>query len=683
MIKILLPVTLIVLFVMIAGCSKSSPVGITDNHELPGMVGQASILILESGSFSVDLESGVLSKPTLRSPNYNFDVTGFLSTSCPGGCLTYIITRIHGTVLTIDLTLENPTSLQVYDVRIIYENLYGKEILYPDNYTDIFDPFNLRPFSAFAKETLNRAFPVGPQAKSTIEIEMDYPPLAQPYVDYTIIASFPGNTQEPFEISWATQFGNLSGVGDMAVIRCMVRDHQDDVSLVAADTTPITGGITFFQPEGSGSEVFYATIINSELAPPGKYICPIAAMSPNFQNAHAFDYVTLTVFEFQGWGETQKVYGYQSGHTYYDPDIAFDSKGNAHVIWTDVHFISPGMIDYNILYSNNTSGTWSDPVIISDLPVTLNQEILTAPKIAINKYDHICVVWSQYYLSHDARNRLFWNFNNGTGWSGHDLMFDMNGPEEVDPQLTSDDAFFYLAFRTGYVNGMIWASRYNTINPWNDPVNVNDPIDMEYEILLNGDDAITAASRGGTFVAFTLRGTGSESKWQLFYDASWDGCQTWGVDSAIISDNDPTSNFDDYYPSVKMDGRGYLSAVWKAQNESYADTLWDSNSYGNWRKDSHLGNMTFEADAPVLEVMPSSYQHTLHITYFSYGAGLYYRDSNIGHSFHPQISLSPFTGYCSDPAADVKDDGKFGAVWVQSGGGYDLSVVYREREITE
>ena len=63
-----------------------------------------------------------------RTESANYDITGFLASGCPGGCFRYTIVTWVDDVLTIDLEIENPTALQVYDLRMVFTNLHGKKL---------------------------------------------------------------------------------------------------------------------------------------------------------------------------------------------------------------------------------------------------------------------------------------------------------------------------------------------------------------------------------------------------------------------------------------------------------------------------------------------------------------------------------------------------------------------------
>jgi len=66
-----------------------------------------------------------------RSSDWNFNITSMLTTACPGGCFKFRIVSIVGTMIEIELSLENPTSLQVTMCESFMKTSMGKNFLIP------------------------------------------------------------------------------------------------------------------------------------------------------------------------------------------------------------------------------------------------------------------------------------------------------------------------------------------------------------------------------------------------------------------------------------------------------------------------------------------------------------------------------------------------------------------------
>lgn len=292
-------VILIILLAVFSGCSSSSKMPTQPNTpDLPqAEYTPSSGGLLHSGSFDIDLDTMSITQIPDRQSDLVYDITGFLPDKCPGGCFRFAIVGVVGTVLEIELTIENPLAIQVYDVRIQYLNTLGKTVLNPDSYIDYMGTpiSNIYPFTAFAKETGNRAFPVGPGGIDTETLFLDFPPGSPSSVNYAITASLPGNVGEPFEISEMNQTGDLTPSGGSATIRCKVEDHQGDFSGVYLDATPFTGAPVQMPTPGGG--MFEVAISNTAGAPIGVYNQLIMALSPNSQNISIYNYVEITVVE--------------------------------------------------------------------------------------------------------------------------------------------------------------------------------------------------------------------------------------------------------------------------------------------------------------------------------------------------------------------------------------------------
>jgi len=288
--------TIIVLTILLSGCSSSQdPISQPD-------IESGNTSFLYSGTFDIDLETLSITQKNRQSDTV-YDITGFLPDKCPGGCFRYRIVNVVGTVLEIELTIENPLAIQVYDVRLVYTDLFGKTVLNQDSYTDFpGTPITqISPFTAFAKETADRAFPTGPGGIDTETLLLDFPPGSQSAVNYSITAHLPGQTPEPYEISDMSQTGTLTPTGGNAIIRCDVDDHQDNVSAVYLDARPFTGNIAVLQPDVQNPGYWKVEISNTAGAPEGNYKQLIMARSPNPQNINIYNYVEINVSSAIQW----------------------------------------------------------------------------------------------------------------------------------------------------------------------------------------------------------------------------------------------------------------------------------------------------------------------------------------------------------------------------------------------
>ncbi len=304
--KMLLLVAAMSLLMVYVGCSSSSQLPTQPNYpNLPqGDNSSNGTELLYSGSFEIDLDTQTITRTDDRQSDYIYDITWFLPDKCPGGCFRFAIVGVVGTVLEIELTMENPLVIQAYDVRVQYLDLFGKTVLNPDSYTDFLGTpiSNVFPFTAFAKELTDRAFPMGPGGIDTETMFLDFPPGAGSSVTYAITAHLPGTTGEPYEMTEMTQIGDLTPSGGLATISCRVYDHQDDVSGVYMDATPFTGAPVELLLVAGNPGYYDVEISNTAGTPVGEYTQLIMALSPNPQNISTYNYVVISVVDDQPSG---------------------------------------------------------------------------------------------------------------------------------------------------------------------------------------------------------------------------------------------------------------------------------------------------------------------------------------------------------------------------------------------
>jgi len=331
----------IILFVIlvICGCSKSTPAEPPTVDFYGG-----NHVVTATGTIEIDPDTMAINIVQNRDTAFHYDVTSLLAGSCPGGCFRWQIGDVTGNLFIIELTLENPTAIQVHDVRLVLTFLDGKIVENPDGYTDVFHHFEWSPFMAFAKTSPDRAFPVGPGGMDYRDMELRWPAGAGPFVTYFIEVSLGGNCHEPYMIHGQNQLGQLTPTGGNATVHVEVSDHQGDISDVIVDTTPITSSYTFL--EFVAGEVWEKEISNTSGAAIGSYNCLIRASSPG-ETAAIYDYIELSVTEatlphWNSFGGDSKNTGrsYETG-----PQTDNLLWFNDHTITGDYHTIGAPVID--------------------------------------------------------------------------------------------------------------------------------------------------------------------------------------------------------------------------------------------------------------------------------------------------------------------------------------------------
>lgn len=272
------------LFVLCIGCSSSkSPATISplaDDTPIMNPVGTGHE-IMASGTFEIDLENMEIRDITDRSTALHYNITGFLS-----GYFKYFIVSWQLPYVTLRLEITNPTALQVYDVRIIYTNLYGKEVLNPDGYTNFLDPAgdpDFNPFHYFAKEYPNQAFPVGPGGVDSEILELYWPTGASTWVTYVIECSLGGNAAEPYKIRDIETEGIITPIGGGMKVMCTVDDWQGDITSVTMLANDIYDEDQIIY-RYLDTNTFIGSIVNLGEVTPGEYTVWLKAKSPNPNN---------------------------------------------------------------------------------------------------------------------------------------------------------------------------------------------------------------------------------------------------------------------------------------------------------------------------------------------------------------------------------------------------------------
>ena len=255
--------------------------------------------ILYAGTLELDAEKGTITNTIDRGPMINFNITGYLySGGCTGGCFRYQINSIVDEIWDIDVTIENPVSIQVFDVRVIFTALSEKKIANTDGYTDLFDPPGqplINPFIAFGTDYFMRPFPMGPGGIDMQNLLLYWPAGDPPIIQYIVTASLPFNTEEPFTIKDFQQIGELFWQGGDCNLAVVVDDWQFDITAVMADTRIFNNQIPFLVSDPEHPDHFEVHIVNENNVYPGTYPVLFKAESPNAQNASMYNIFDVVV----------------------------------------------------------------------------------------------------------------------------------------------------------------------------------------------------------------------------------------------------------------------------------------------------------------------------------------------------------------------------------------------------
>jgi len=223
------------------------------------------------------------------------------------------------------------------------------------------------------------------------------------------------------------------------------------------------------------------------------------------------------------------------------PDIAVDSSGHLHLVWSDS---SPG--NYEVFYAKSTNGgaTWS-----TSKRLTWNAGWSLNPGIAVSGLNNLYVVWSDsspgvneiYYVrsmdggaAWTTGQRLTWN----AGFSyAPDITVDLSGNPHVVwyDDTPGNQELYYLRSADG---GASWSASkrltWNASSSWNPAITVDSSEDLHL---------VWADSSPGNY--------------EIFYKSSGDGGATWSG-NIRFSRTAGESAFAD----VGVDSLGRIYVVW-------------------------------------------------------------------------------------------------------------------------
>ncbi len=234
----------------------------------------------------------------------------------------------------------------------------------------------------------------------------------------------------------------------------------------------------------------------------------------------------------------------QSDYDQYNPQIALDAGGKAHVVWygydstdTDVH----------IYYTTNASGTWSAPVLLSTQS-DYNQQY---PQIALDASGKAHVVWYGYD-SGENYEHIYYTTNASGTWSAPVLLSTQSDYSQYDPQIALDAGGKAHVVWYGEDSGDYAYQIYYTTNAsgtWSAPDHLS--TQSEYDQY---DPQIALNASGKAHVVWYGYDS-SDNDYQINYVTNTGG--TWTAPMCISPDDS-----DPCYPVIAVDSGGNAHAIW-------------------------------------------------------------------------------------------------------------------------
>jgi hypothetical protein len=229
-------------------------------------------------------------------------------------------------ILDVNVTINNPTAISVYDTRLItFTDAIGHKLMNDDSWTDLYDiagglPVN--PFKAFGKSIALRKFAAQSQLMENCKF---YMPYGNWNVQIAIDASFPANCSEPYELNGFTQGLLVDNSGASCQLDVNVLDWQNDVSSVVLYCPVITGGpvVSF---TNMGSNHWNTTLYNTTGQLSGFYTGYLVAWSTGSGSQAIYKEVTINVTP-RDWARTWGGTGVDQAN-----DVAADGSGAIYVV---------------------------------------------------------------------------------------------------------------------------------------------------------------------------------------------------------------------------------------------------------------------------------------------------------------------------------------------------------------
>jgi hypothetical protein len=271
-----------------------------------------------------DPETLDLSIAEARGVDTHYDISTYIAPHATASLISWDpITRI----LEFKLYLTNPSLIDVFDVRTLFlaDASTGFEMLNPDDYTELFNPFaagTINPFRAYAKLAMHREFGAGATYDEPFKIQC--PPAWGAPAKFLVECSWPGNCEDPYEISNQTISNPINPLTP-GTISLDAYDHQNNISQVRVDTSLVTGGITWLT--NTGGTTWEANIVPGAAVAPGVYRCWIAAenVADPWDLYDFLDIVVVPIVTIPDWNDTD--YPINGGGCTYDLGVIADPGG--------------------------------------------------------------------------------------------------------------------------------------------------------------------------------------------------------------------------------------------------------------------------------------------------------------------------------------------------------------------
>ena len=320
----------------------------------------------------------------------------------------------------------------------------------------------------------------------------------------------------------------------------------------------------------------------------------------------------------------------QSSYHQYDPQIALDSSGNAHVVW---YGYDSGYNNYHIYYATNAGGSWSAPINLS----TQSDYDQYIPQIALDSSGNAYVAWYGYD-SGDSYDQVFYATNASGSWSSPTRLSTQSGYYQYNSRILLDSNDHPQVIWYGYDADYWYQQVYYTADTgsgWSAPAQLSFPSPEGTTWNYNPQ---LAAGPGGSACAVWYGWYNNNRSYQVMYADNTGG--SWSTPVRLSTQSD----YDQYNPQIALDSSGNAHVTWYGYDNSYNyyDVWYSTNAGGSWSTPANLSTQSgYDQYDPQIALDASG---NAHVTWYGYDNSYNYYQvyyaTNAGGSWSAPVNLS-------------------------------------------
>lgn len=339
-----------------------------------------------------------------------------------------------------------------------------------------------------------------------------------------------------------------------------------------------------------------------------------------------------------GWGTPRLLN--DTANNGYDPQIAFDSNGNAWVVF-EVEHGSGGRRQIGAYRYDAGTDAWS----ATFFPGPLEDHLW--PRIAFDDGGNAIAVWQN-------RDPGLWNieasFYTAAGSFAGAVVIDGSAQDAYGPQVGFDPVGNAIVV---WSQTAVWANRYIAGVGWGAPVQI------ESNPGGASSPQIAVAASGNATVVWEQSGVVGNDVWANHYDV---GSNMWSA-PVLLETNDTATALN---PQIACDAAGNAMVVWR-QSDGARDNIF-ANRYvagGGWQGPTLIGSNSGNAGDPSVAMDVNG--NTSAVWAQSDGSvdGVYDNRYTIGGGWGKAASIEGMAGTANTPRIALDSNGNGFAIWDQ------------------